>query len=454
MKITLIRPSFGHRADGSYRSPARMEPLALAILAALTPREHQVVAVDERVEPVPFDAPTDLVGLSLCTFSALRGYEIAAAYRRRGVPVVAGGFHPTLAPDEAAQHVDAVVCGDAEETWPRLLADLAAGELQPRYSPPAPGPARTSVALPDRSVYRGKGYLPVQVVQFGRGCPHDCEFCAIRAFYGGRCAHRPVAEVVAELRATRPRRVFFADDNLLGQKEAFKELLAAIIPLKIRWSSQIDLGFADDPELVELARRSGCQSLTFGFESLDEANLRQMGKRVNRVTRYREQLARVRRAGIMVYGTFVFGYDEDDPGVFARTARFALEERMFIANFNPLLPLPGTRLHARLLAEGRLLHDRWWLDPTVSWHEALLRPRGMTPEQLAAGCRLAREQFNGLGGIVRRFCGSPAHTRNLDNALVFLAANLVSRLDIRAKTGLHLGSGRESPGGGTRCGSC
>jgi len=156
----------------------------------------------------------------------------------------------------------------------------------------------------------------------------------------------------------------------------------------------------------------------------------------------------------MVYGTFVFGYDEDDPGVFARTARFALEERMFIANFNPLLPLPGTRLHARLLAEGRLLHDRWWLDPTVSWHEALLRPRGMTPEQLAAGCRLAREQFNGLGGIVRRFCGSPAHTRNLDNALVFLAANLVSRLDIRAKTGLHLGSGRESPGGGTRCGSC
>lgn len=444
MRITLIRPSFGHdRAGTGYRTPARLEPLEQAVLTALTPRSIKVRAYDERIEVVPYDEPTDLVALSACTFSARRAYEIAAAYRARGVTVVMGGYHPTLVPDEAIGHVDAIAVGDAESTWPCMLEDFAAGKLSGIYKAPDRAPA---VAVrPDRSVFAGKRYVPLRLVQFSRGCRRSCEFCAIRAFYGGGTRHRDIADMVDELRQIGSRYVFFVDDNIASDKAAFEQLLAAITPLRLRWTSQIDIRFADDPKLLELAKRSGCQSLVIGFESLSESNLRQMGKPWNKVSSYEQQLARLRDAGIMVYGTFVFGYDADDPGVFRRTLEFALRERLFIANFNPLQPLPGTPLYDRLAAEGRLPLDRWWLSDRYSWHDALIEPRGMTRDQLSAGCRMCRERFNSLPAMASRFWKSRAHTRHLDNAFTFWTSNIVSRLDIRAKSGLRLGSSRGTP---------
>ena len=439
MRITLVRPSFGHdRAGSGYRTPARFEPLEQAILAALTPRGVELKAYDERIETVPYDEPTDLVALSVCTFSAKRAYEIAAAYRARCVKVVMGGYHPTLVPDEAIQHADAIAVGDAESTWPRMLEDFEAGNLGGIYQPPERTPA---VAVrPDRSIFAGKRYVPLRLVQFSRGCRRACEFCAIRAFYSGGTRHRDVSDVVEELRQTGSRYVFFVDDNIASDKDAFESLLAAITPLRLRWTSQIDIRFADDPKLLELAKRSGCQSLVIGFESLSEKNLRQMGKPWNKVSTYEQQLARLRAAGIMVYGTFVFGYDDDDPGVFEKTVEFAIRERLFIANFNPLQPLPGTPLYDRLAAEGRLPMDRWWLSDSYSWHEALIEPRGMTRQQLSDGCHRCRERFNSLPAMASRFWGSRAHTRFLDNAFGYWASNIVSRLDIKAKSGLRLGS--------------
>lgn len=450
MKVTLIRPQLG----AGYDSPARLEPLALAVLAALTPPDVQVVAVDERFQPVPFGQRTDLVALSVCTFSALRAYEIAAGFRARGVPVVMGGFHPTLCPEEALQHADSIACGDAESLWPQMLADFAAGRLQRVYRPETPGP--DEAVIPDRSVLAPRGYLPLKLVQLGRGCHLACEFCAVRAFYGGRVRHRSVDAVVSELRDTHARRVFFVDDNLLSSRAVLMELLEAIVPLRVRWSAQVDLSIADDPDLLALAVRSGCQSLTIGFESLDERNLSRMGKGWSRAADYRRGLRRLREAGVMVYGTFVFGYDHDGPQSFRRTVEFAIAERLFIANFNPLQPLPGTRLYRRLRTEGRLRHERWWLDPGYRWHEALLQPRSMTPEQLTAGCTWARRRFHSAGSMLRRFGGSAAHWRSADNAGVFWAANLVSRLDIRAKSGLRLGTGARpaDPGGRETCASC
>jgi radical SAM superfamily enzyme YgiQ (UPF0313 family) len=433
VRITLIRPRF---AEG-YQTQARMEPLALGILAALTPPEHRVRVVDERIEPVDLEAPADLVALSVCTFSARRGYALADAFRARGVPVVLGGFHPTLAPEEAAAHADAVAVGDAEHTWPRLLADAAAGRLGARYGDAASGPALG--VPPDRAAFRGKGYLPIRLVQYGRGCPRACEFCSIRAFYGGGVRHRPVEEVVAELSGPGPRRVLFVDDNLLGDRAAFRALLEAITPLRLRWSSQLDLSLADDPALLALARRSGCQAVTIGLESLSEENLRQMGKGWNHAAGFAARLGALRRAGIMVYGTFVFGYDQDDPATIRRTLAFALAERLFVANFNPLMPFPGTPLLARLRAEGRLVHDRWWLTPGHRWHDALVRPRRMTADELTDGCRAARQAFHGLGAIGRRLF-SRAHLASLDNLVVYLAANLVSRRDIQAKARLGPGA--------------
>jgi len=444
MRIALIRPSLGQRAGRRYRTPALLQPLALPILAALTPRQHQLTAIDERLEPVPFEQAFGLVALSVCTFSARRGYEIAAEFRRRGVPVVMGGFHPTLLPDEAQQHADAIALGDAEGCWPQIVADAEAGRLAARYGDASSGPR--AAITPDRSVLRGKRYLPMQVVEFNRGCHRRCEFCAVRAFYGGQCQRRSVDDVVAELRALRPHRVFFADDNIAVNREALKQLLEQLIPLKLRWTSQADLRFADDPELLELARRSGCQSLVIGFESLDERNLKQMGKSWNRASSYHERLDRLRQAGILVYGTFVHGYDADGPDVFEKNLRFAVDERLFLANFNPLQPLPGTPLFARLAAEQRLPDPQWWLSRDYRWHDALFDPAGMSREQLSAGCCWAREQFHSSHAIAQRFSASAAHRRNLDNALIYFASNIVSRLDIQAKSGLGLGSSTRGAG--------
>jgi len=444
MRITLVRPSFGHdRAGGGYRTPARLEPLEQAILAALTPRGVKLKAYDERIETLPYDEPTDLVALSVCTFSAKRAYEIAASWRARGVKVVMGGYHPTLVPGEAIQHADAIAVGDAESTWPRMLRDLDAGTLGGIYEPEDRGPA--IAVRPDRSIFAGKRYIPLRLVQFSRGCCRSCEFCAIRAFYAGGTRHRDVADVVEELKQTGSRYVFFVDDNIASDRGAFEALLTAITPLRLRWTSQIDIRFADDPKLLELVKRSGCQSLVIGFESLSEKNLRQMGKPWNKASTYQRQLARLRDAGIMVYGTFVFGYDADDPGVFEETVEFAIRERLFIANFNPLQPLPGTPLYDRLAAEGRLPLERWWLSDSYSWHEALIEPRGMSRQQLSDGCGMCRERFNSLGAMASRFWGSRAHTRFLDNAFGFWASNIVSRLDIKAKSGLRLGSGQGVP---------
>ncbi len=429
MNITLVHPRF---AEG-YRSPAVMVPLAPAVLAALTPPRHTVRFHDERLADLPADEPTDLVGISTCTFAARRAYQIADAYRARGTKVVLGGFHPTLMPDEAGEHADSVVTGDAEFSWPQVVADAEAGCLRRRYGPSAPGPA-VPVA-PDHRIFHGMRYLPIHPVQFGRGCPRNCEFCSIRAFYGGGTATRPVESVVEELRDCGKRRVMFVDDNLFGDRAAFVSLLDAITPLRLRWTSQIDIRVADDPALLERVRRSGCESLVIGLESLEESNLRQMGKAWNRAAEYSVRLERIRKAGILVYGTFVFGYDGDTPETIARTLEFALRERLYIANFNPLQPLPGTPLYQRCEREGRLVSDRWWLDPAYRWHEALIEPRGMTRAELTDGCRHARETFHSLSNILRRLPSS-AHLRGPSNLLLYLAGNWISRRDIAAKSKL------------------
>lgn len=439
MHITLIRPRLGHVANNGYRSPASLEPLALGILKALTPSHIKVTTIDERLEPVDFAEPTDLVALSVCTFSAKRAYEIAAAYKKLQpkVLVVLGGFHPTLVPDEAAEHADAVACGDAEPIWAEILDDAAKGKLKPRYQAERLGPQQG--ISPDRSAFAGKRYAPVNVVQYGRGCPHRCEFCSIRAFYKGRICYRDPRDVAEEIRKNRLKRLFIADDNIMASKKKFVELLELITPLGIKWTSQIDLRFADDPKLIAMAKRSGCQGLIIGLESLNRSNLEQMNKSWNPLEQYRERLGRLRQAGIMVWGTFVIGYDDDGPDVFARTVDFAIRERLFIANFNPLQALPGTPLYDRLLREGRLVSERWWLDPNYRWHDATVIPRGMSPENLTNGCAAARAEFNTLGSSARRFFGGHANRCNLNNAMIFLLSNFFSWLDIRAKSGMKLG---------------
>ena len=434
MKITLVRPSMHGR-----RTSDAMQPLAFAILRALTPPDIEVVVHDERVESIPLDEPTDLVGMTVETYTARRAFQLATAYRRRGIRVVMGGYHPTFLPDECAAFADAIVLGDAEGVWPRVIADAKRGQLRPRYQQ-HDYPSLADQPPADRSVFTGKRYAPVTLVQYGRGCRFNCDFCSIHAFYGNSLRQRPVSDVCDEIERGGRKYVFFVDDNLFVDVPKAKELFAAIQPLGVNWFCQTSIDIARDRQLVALMARSGCSSALFGFESLRAENLRQMRKSWNvKWQDFETSIAVVRDAGIMIYGTFVHGYDHDTVQSFDDTVDFAIRHKFYLANFNPLTPTPRAPLYDRLAREGRLIHDRWWIDPRFRYGDATFHPRGMTADDLTAGCFRARMAFNTAGSIVRRFCDPLGAMRTPRKAAQFLLSNAISRREIRSKQGSPLG---------------
>ncbi|NLH81613.1 MAG: B12-binding domain-containing radical SAM protein [Phyllobacteriaceae bacterium] len=445
--VTFVRPALGEGPSAD-----AMTPLVFAILRELTPPEIATTLIDERIEPFA-PVPTDLVAMTVETFTARRAWEIADAYRARGVPVVVGGHHPSMVPEEAEAHADAVVIGDGEAVWGEILRDAANGRLKPRYEAAVGAGPRPA---PDRSIFVGKRYAPVSLVQVGRGCRFACDFCSIHAFYGTHREQRPVAEVVAEIE-TLPsgRMIFFVDDNLLFRRDRFEALMRGLAPLKRRWSCQISIDVARDDRLLDLMAAAGCALVLIGFESLRRDNLKQMRKNWNGVAgAYDDVIARLRARGIMLYGTFVFGYDADRPEDFETTARFAEAMGMAIANFNPLTPMPGTGLIARLAEEGRLLRPTWWLDPAHRYGDAIFRPLGMSADELRDGPTAARAIFYGFRSIAARALrGLPRW--GVVNTGLMLLANFVSRREIARKQAAPLAA-RKDPdptGEGAPCGS-
>lgn len=432
MKIALIRPNMG-----DYRSGDAMPPLAMGILAARSVG-HEVSFYDERVEAIPPGLDADLIAFSVETFTARRAYQLADHFRAQGRRVVMGGYHPTFLPEEALLHADAVVVGDAEGAWESLLGDAAAGRLLRIYR----GDNRASLAgcRIERSIFAGKAYAPVQLAQYGRGCRFACDFCSIHSFYGTEVRVRPATELRTELSAmSRRRLLFFVDDNLFSSTAQLDALLAVIAPLKLRWSCQISIDVARDPALLDRLAEAGCRFVLIGFESLEAANLRQMGKGWNRVAGdYRQVAKALHQRGIGIYGTFVFGYDHDTPDSIQRCLDFALEARLEIANFNPLTPTPGSPLYDRLLAEGRLLSPTWWLDADYRYGAPIFRPAGMSAEALSEGCFAARRQFYAWSSIARRVLAND-QPFSLFGAAMSLTANLISRREIYRKQGRRLG---------------
>jgi radical SAM superfamily enzyme YgiQ (UPF0313 family) len=418
---------------GEGKSNDAMTPLVFALLRAATPPRIKTTLIDERIEPLEM-VDTDLVAISVETFTARRAYEIAALYRARGVPVVMGGQHPTLLPKEAGQHCDSVVIGDAEGQWERLIEDAENGVLKPVYND-GYRPQRHDGVRFDRSIFEGKSYLPIHLVQVGSGCRYACEFCSIHAFYKESRAQRPAAEVAAEIATlSSGRLIFFVDDNLLWQREKFVELMKALIPLKRMWSCQISIDVARDDGLLDLMREAGCRLVLMGLESLNRDNLRKMHKNWNHVAgSYEEVVEKLHRRGIMIYGTFVFGYDEDMHSDFLATAEFARKNAFTIANFNPLTPYPGTDLYKRLEEEGGLLRAKWWTDTDFKYGDPVIRPRNMTPEELTEGPMAAREIFYSWPSILRRAAIGLARWRRPKSVGLLLFSNLVSRREISRK---------------------
>jgi len=314
MRITFIRP---HIMDE--RSLTAMEPLVFAILAGLTPSDIELDFFDERLEPIPSDHETDLVGLTVDTYTARRAYQIASQYHKRGVPVVMGGYHPTFLPDEALVYADAVVIGDAEGVWQQLVEDARQGKLQRIYKD-SKLPSLDGLRF-DRSLFVGKDYKLVAPVQFGRGCRYACDFCSIHAFYGSNTRQRPLSEVVAEIKALDHRYIVFIDDNLFVDIPKAEELFRALIPLNIHWACQISIDIAENTKLMDLMAKSGCFCAMIGFETLCKDNLRQMRKGWNiKHNDYETAIRKFRERGIMVYASLVFGYDHDTVDTFDITA--------------------------------------------------------------------------------------------------------------------------------------
>ena len=395
-RLLIVAPAWsqGWWGGGKVLAP----PLVLPLLAALTPADVDVRLVDENVEAVDTNAAVDWVAITCMTASAPRAYAIADAFRQRGVPVVMGGIHPTVLPDEAAAHADAVVVGEAEPVWRDVAADLAAGRLRSRYE--HLGYAELAgLPRPRRELLRIERYLTTNIVQTARGCPNACAFCTVSTVSGRRYRFRPIPEVVEEVRSLSGGWVGFVDDNIAGHARRAKELFEALIPLKRRWIGQTDLTMARDPELLSLAARSGCQAMFVGLESLSQENLRATGKSPNVGTDMGAAITTIHKAGIEIIGSFVLGLDGDDCGVFARTVEFAERHKLVAAQFAVLTPFPGTAMRQQLEGDNRIL-DHDWSHYTMS--NVVFRPRHMTDLELRAGQKYVYARFYSIPSILKR----------------------------------------------------
>ncbi len=437
MHITFIQPSMG-RDGHKYVRSWQMQPLSIAALAGATPADHEVAFFDDRLEPIDFERPTDLAAITIETYTSRRAYQIAREYRRRGIPVVMGGYHATLVPDEVAGEADAIVQSDGEAVWPELLADLRRGALRKRYDGRVSlGPVTVT---PRREIFSGKRYLPLGLVEFGRGCRYSCDFCAVTAFSRATYRARPVKDVACEVEAAGHKRVFIVDDNLTADLEQTKALLRELIPLKVQWVSQASIHAAQDPELLDLLEKSGCAMLLVGFESIDRDCLRAMNKTFNRGWGELEvAIRRLRDKGVKLYATFVFGYDTDPPDIFERTFDFAMQQKFFVAAFNHLQPFPGTPLYRRLEQEGRLVYDRWWLEPGYRFGTVAYRPRNMEPEALYARLMDLRRRFFSYVNIAWRGLDLKANSNGLGSAGLHLFVNHLLRRELNEKWRTPLG---------------
>ncbi len=440
MRLTIIHPCIGRRVgDRSYVRTWQMEPLPAAAIAGLTPPDVEIRFYDDRMEDIPYDESTDLVAISVETYTARRAYQIASSFRQRGVPVVMGGFHASLCPDEVAEHAEAVVVGEAEQTWPELIDDFRHGVLKKFYR--AAGRSSLDGFRPDRSIFRDKRYLKVGLVEAGRGCGFKCDFCAVQTVFEASRTPRPLDLILEELEKVKrtSKLIFFVDDNINSNLAQAKEFLKALIPLKLRWVSQSSINAAHDEELLELMVRSGCQGVLIGFESLNPGNLAAMNKSFNLARGgFEKALANLRRHRIRIYGTFVFGYDGDGAGSFDPTVEFAIEHGFYIAAFNHLTPFPGTPLYTRLEQEGRLLYDKWWLDPAYSYNRIPFQPRGLDPDELRDRCLTARRRFYSWPSILRRGW-DPVNRTNAFMWRNFYMINAMHRGDVSLRDHYPLG---------------
>lgn len=438
MKLTIIHPCIGRKkGDFSYVKSWQMEPLPVAALAGLTPSDVRIEFYDDRLERIPYARPTDLVAISIETYTAKRAYQIARKYRERGVPVVMGGYHATLCPKEVQEHCDAIMIGEAEQMWPQIIEDFKKGKLKKKYLQKK----RTdlSTVTYDRSLFKNKRYLPISLIESGRGCNFSCDFCAIQSFYKSSHTKRPIEEILKEVKAYRKNLIFFIDDNITADREHLIKLLKALIPLKIRWVSQASINITYDEKLLRLLQKSGCFGLLIGFESIEKETLATMNKTFNTARGgFSQAIKALRKHHIKLYPTFVFGYPHDTKQTFVKTLKFAQKHRFLIAAFNHLTPFPGTPLYNKLEQNGELLYDKWWLSDQYRYGDVPMQMGELRPEQIRCYCFSMRKRFFSIKGILRRMMDR-WNVHNWYSFKTFLIMNIMFHKELKQREGFPLG---------------
>ena len=401
MKIALLSPAGAmHRYNGMFHKGLHYAPITLALLAALVPAElgADIVLYDETAEAIPLDTDADVIAMTCITGTSSRCYRFADYFRSLGKTVLMGGVHPTLMPDEAKQHADAVLVGLGEKTFPQALLDIRDGCLKPFYY----GNGCNDIAgrpLPRKDLLNRKKYLTLNTVEAVRGCNHSCTFCAYPAAFGKRVITRPVEEVIAEIRTFKGKEVIFPDVNLIADVKYAKELFTAMIPLKKWWMGLTTTAIGHNEELLQLFEKSGCKGLLIGFESVNQETQQDINKGVNHVEEYKTLMEQLHRRGIMVMGCFAFGADGDGPDVFRRTVELCIEARIDLPRFSIITPFPGTDFYRELEAEGRIVeHDFAMYDV----EHCVYRPKQMTKEELEAGIAWAWKEVYSWKNIWRR----------------------------------------------------
>lgn len=420
-RLLLVQPY--HPSNVKLFGKMYMSQLTLPVIAALTPPTFEVKIVDENVEPINFDDDVDLVGISLLTPTANRGYEIADRFRSKRVHVVLGGLHASLAPDEAKEHCDAVLIGEAESTWSQLLEDFEKGELKEEYRSERK-PDMKKQLRPRRELMKEEKYVNIPKVEVSRGCPFDCIFCSTTKFFGKKMRYRPIEDVVEELKDLDVNFVFFTDNNIVGNPKYAKKLFKALVPLEIKWIGQGSLNAAHDKELLKLARQSGCVGLLIGFESLSARALSAMGKVVNKVEEYRAAIKRLHREKIGIIGCFVFGFDEEDTSVFKRTVDFVRKLNIEVPQFTLLTPYPGTVLREKMEKASRILHNQW---EKYDVNHVVFQPLRMKVGELQAGYDRSCQAAYSYLSILKRLVKSLVYLRSFYRMSVFWQINVVYR---------------------------
>src|SRR5271157_4139535 len=425
MRLLLISPS--NKTGRKVLKAIRMPQLGLRIIASLTPEDIAVTVVDEEIREIDASLDFDLVEISCMTATANRSYQLSDRFRQRGSKVVLGGVHPTILPQEAIEHADAVVIGEAEGCWADVINDFRKSNLQKFYH--VPEPDLSKLPFPRRDFRIDKALFNCVGLLTTRGCPYACEFCSVTDFYGRKIRHRPVSRVVEDIKQSGSKTFLILDDNVTGHPKYSKELFEALIPLGIRWVGQSSMSLAKDKEMLKLCRLSGCVALFFGLESVSPSSLMGMKKTLKSIEETEEAIKIIQDNGIAFHPSLILGFDTDTKAIFDDTLEFLARNKLPTMALHVLTPYPGTRLYQRFNDQGRIISHDW---SHYDHHTVVFQPKNMTPQELAEGHYHVQSEFYSFSSILRHI---PFLLRvspiNLRRSLLFLLLNIAGKSTVK-----------------------